>query len=95
MDGEDISSDFQQQVWTVLETVPYGTTLTSGDITDKIGAPKAAVRAVGAAVGASLPLVVRPCHRVIGSGGRLTGCARSLERKQQLLDLEEDVRQAA
>lgn len=73
---------------------PGGTTLTYGDIADKIGAPRAAVRAVGTAIGANPLLVVRPCHRVIGAGGALTGYAGGLERKQQLLDLE-NVHQAA
>ncbi|MFJ8028555.1 methylated-DNA--[protein]-cysteine S-methyltransferase [Streptomyces sp. NPDC096311] len=87
-------SDFQQQVWTALEAIPYGTTLTYGDIADKISAPRAAVRSVGTAIGGNPLLVVRPCHRVIGAGGRLTGYAGGLERKQQLLDLE-NVHQAA
>ncbi|WP_445527656.1 methylated-DNA--[protein]-cysteine S-methyltransferase [Streptomyces cyslabdanicus] len=87
-------SDFQQRVWTALETIPYGTTLTYGDIADRIGAARAAVRAVGTAIGANPLLVVRPCHRVIGAGGRLTGYAGGLARKQQLLDLE-NVHQAA
>ncbi|MFF3469200.1 methylated-DNA--[protein]-cysteine S-methyltransferase [Streptomyces sp. NPDC001984] len=86
-------SDFQRRVWTALETIPYGTTLTYSDIARSIGAPKTAVRAVGTAIGANPLLVVRPCHRVIGSSGRLTGYAGGLERKQQLLDLE-DVHQA-
>jgi len=81
-------SDFQQRVWKALEAIPYGTTLTYGDIADKIGAPRAAVRAVGTAIGANPLLVVRPCHRVIGARGRLTGYAGGLQRKQQLLDLE-------
>ncbi|MFJ5532963.1 methylated-DNA--[protein]-cysteine S-methyltransferase [Streptomyces sp. NPDC093261] len=81
-------SDFQRRVWTALEAIPYGTTLTYGDIALKIGAPRAAVRAVGTAIGANPLLVVRPCHRVIGAGGALTGYAGGLERKQQLLDLE-------
>ncbi len=87
-------SDFQQRVWTALEPIPYGTTVTYGDIADKIGAPRAAVRAVGTAIGANPLLVVRPCHRVIGASGQLTGYAGGLERKQQLLDLE-NVHQAA
>jgi methylated-DNA-[protein]-cysteine S-methyltransferase len=81
-------SDFRQRVWTALEAIPYGTTLTYGDIADKIGAPRAAVRAVGTAIGANPLLVVRPCHRVIGADGALTGYAGGLERKQRLLDLE-------
>jgi methylated-DNA-[protein]-cysteine S-methyltransferase len=81
-------SDFQQRVWKALEAIPYGTTLSYGDITAQIGAPKVAVRAVGTAIGANPLLVVRPCHRVIGSSGALTGYAAGLERKQQLLTLE-------
>jgi len=81
-------TDFQRRVWTALESIPYGTTLTYGDVARKIGAPKAAVRAVGTAIGANPLLVVRPCHRVIGAGGALTGYAAGLERKRHLLDLE-------
>ncbi|MGW7542707.1 methylated-DNA--[protein]-cysteine S-methyltransferase [Streptomyces sp. NPDC054770] len=87
-------SDFRQRVWTALEAIPYGTTLTYGDIADRIGAPRAAVRAVGTAIGANPLLVVRPCHRVIGADGALTGYAGGLERGQRLLDLE-SVHQAA
>ncbi|MER6141805.1 methylated-DNA--[protein]-cysteine S-methyltransferase [Streptomyces sparsogenes] len=87
-------SDFQQRVWTALESIPYGTTLTYGDIAEKIGATRAAARSVGTAIGANPALVVRPCHRVIGAGGRLAGYAGGLECKQQLLDLE-NVHQAA
>lgn len=81
-------SDFQQRVWTALEGIPYGHTATYGDIARQIGASRAAVRAVGTAIGANPLLVVRPCHRVIGAGGELTGYAGGLERKRQLLDLE-------
>jgi methylated-DNA-[protein]-cysteine S-methyltransferase len=87
-------SDFQQRVWKALEAIPYGTTLSYGDIATRIGAPRAAVRAVGTAIGANPLLVVRPCHRVIGASGALTGYAGGLERKRQLLDLE-NVHQAA
>ncbi|MER7202806.1 cysteine methyltransferase [Streptomyces sp. CB01635] len=81
-------SEFQQRVWKALEAIPYGSTLTYGDVAARIGAPKAAVRAVGTAIGANPLLVVRPCHRVIGANGALTGYAGGLERKRQLLDLE-------
>lgn len=81
-------SDFQQRVWKALETIPYGTTLSYGEIASRIGASRAAVRAVGTAIGANPLLVVRPCHRVIGANGALTGYAAGLERKRQLLDLE-------
>ncbi|QLH25575.1 methylated-DNA--[protein]-cysteine S-methyltransferase [Streptomyces sp. Rer75] len=81
-------SAFQQRVWASLESIPYGTTLSYGDIAARIDAPRAAVRAVGTAIGANPLLVVRPCHRVIGANGALTGYAGGLERKRQLLDLE-------
>ncbi|MGY0064616.1 methylated-DNA--[protein]-cysteine S-methyltransferase [Streptomyces sp. LZ34] len=78
-------SAFQQRVWQALDTVPYGTTTTYGRLAERIGAPRAAVRALGAALGANPLLVVRPCHRVIGANGSLTGYAGGLERKRQLL----------
>ncbi|MFI9649380.1 methylated-DNA--[protein]-cysteine S-methyltransferase [Streptomyces sp. NPDC052040] len=81
-------TDFQRRVWTALDAIPYGTTLTYGEIAQHIGAPRAAVRAVGTAIGANPLLVVRPCHRVIAAGGALSGYAAGPERKQQLLDLE-------
>ena len=87
-------SEFQQRVWNALDAIPYGSTLSYGDVAARIGAPKAAVRAVGTAVGANPLLVVRPCHRVIGADGALTGYAGGLERKQRLLDLE-NLRRAA
>ncbi|MEV6992407.1 methylated-DNA--[protein]-cysteine S-methyltransferase [Streptomyces sp. NPDC093228] len=80
-------SAFQRQVWAAVESIPYGATLTYGDLARQIGAP-AAVRAVGAAIGANPLMVVRPCHRVVGAGGVPTGYAGGLQRKQQLLDLE-------
>ncbi|MFI0960048.1 methylated-DNA--[protein]-cysteine S-methyltransferase [Streptomyces sp. NPDC021080] len=81
-------SDFQRRVWKALETVPYGTTVSYGEVAARIGASRAAVRAVGTAIGANPLLIVRPCHRVIGASGALTGYAGGLERKRQLLDLE-------
>ncbi|MEV5599502.1 methylated-DNA--[protein]-cysteine S-methyltransferase [Streptomyces sp. NPDC052496] len=79
---------FQQRVWQALEAVPYGETYTYGDIATRIGAPRAAVRAVGTAIGRNPLLIVRPCHRVIGADGTLTGYAGGLHRKEQLLRLE-------
>ncbi|MFI1205403.1 methylated-DNA--[protein]-cysteine S-methyltransferase (plasmid) [Streptomyces sp. BHT-5-2] len=81
-------TDFQQRVWAALEAVPYGTTTTYGAIAAAIGAPRGAVRAIGTAIGANPLLVVRPCHRVIGADGSLTGYAGGLDRKRLLLDLE-------
>ncbi|MFD7663714.1 methylated-DNA--[protein]-cysteine S-methyltransferase [Streptomyces sp. NPDC059788] len=79
---------FQQRVWQALEAVPYGETSTYGDIAARIGASRAAVRAVGTAIGRNPLLVVRPCHRIIGANGTLTGYAGGLPRKEQLLRLE-------
>jgi methylated-DNA-[protein]-cysteine S-methyltransferase len=78
---------FQQRVWSALAGIPYGELRSYKDIACIIGHP-AAVRAVGAANGHNpLPIVV-PCHRVIGSNGRLTGFAGGLEAKSYLLQLE-------
>ena len=79
---------FQQQVWKALEGIDYGTTLTYAQVADRVGIARSASRAVGTAIGANPLLVVRPCHRVLGSSGALTGYAGGLERKRQLLDLE-------
>ncbi|MFF9281631.1 methylated-DNA--[protein]-cysteine S-methyltransferase [Streptomyces griseosporeus] len=79
---------FRQRVWDALDAVPYGATTTYGEIAARIGAPRAAVRAVGGAIGANPLLVLRPCHRVIGANGSLTGYAGGLDRKQRLLALE-------
>lgn len=79
---------FRQQVWKALETIEYGTTVTYGEVADRMGVPRSACRAVGTAIGANPLLVVRPCHRVVGSDGTLTGYAGGLPRKQALLELE-------
>ena len=78
---------FQQAVWAALREVPYGTTCTYGDLAAALGRPTA-VRAVGAANGRNPRCLVVPCHRVVGSGGALTGYAGGLERKAFLLALE-------
>jgi methylated-DNA-[protein]-cysteine S-methyltransferase len=81
-------SAFRERVWAALDSVPYGATTTYGAIAARIGAPRAAVRAVGGAIGANPLLILRPCHRVIGADGALTGYAGGLERKTTLLALE-------
>ena len=81
-------TEFQRRVWTVLATVPWGTTTTYGAIAARLGMPPGASRAVGAANGANPIAIVLPCHRVIGSNGRLTGYAGGLARKAGLLGLE-------
>lgn len=80
-------TEFQISVLEALQTIPYGETTSYGAIAKQIGRPKA-VRAVGAANGRNpLPIVV-PCHRVIGSGGALTGFGGGLDTKEALLRLE-------
>ncbi|MFF3482609.1 methylated-DNA--[protein]-cysteine S-methyltransferase [Streptomyces sp. NPDC002701] len=81
-------TEFRERVWQALDSVPYGTTTTYGEIAARISASRVAVRAVGGAIGANPLLIVRPCHRVIGADGSLTGYAGGLERKVRLLALE-------
>ncbi len=81
-------TDFQKRVWGLLETIPWGTTTTYGALAARLGLPVGASRAVGAANGANPLPVVLPCHRVVGSDGRLTGYAGGLARKATLLRLE-------
>ncbi|MFD9128722.1 methylated-DNA--[protein]-cysteine S-methyltransferase [Kitasatospora sp. NPDC059571] len=81
-------TDFQRRVWQALEEIPYGTTTSYGELAERAGIPRAAVRALGAAIGANPLLVVRPCHRVIGADGSLTGYAGGLDRKEFLLGHE-------
>ncbi|WP_432028243.1 methylated-DNA--[protein]-cysteine S-methyltransferase [Streptomyces sp. 1222.5] len=81
-------TEFRQRVWAALDEVPYGATVTYGEIAARIGAQRMAVRAVGGAIGANPLLIVRPCHRVIGANGAMTGYAGGLERKVWLLTLE-------
>lgn len=85
-----VGTDFQQRVWTQLGLIGYGETASYGQIAGRLGMTNAAARAVGLANGRNpIPIVV-PCHRVIGANGTLTGYAGGLERKQQLLELEQD-----
>ncbi|MEM7050736.1 MAG: methylated-DNA--[protein]-cysteine S-methyltransferase [Acidobacteriota bacterium] len=80
-------TDFQLQVWDQLLEIPYGETRTYGDLAAAHGGPGAA-RAVGQANHNNPIGIIIPCHRVIGSGGKLVGYASGLERKKQLLELE-------
>ena len=83
-------TEFQSQVWRALDEIPYGVTVSYGDIARMVGRPKA-VRAVGAANGANPWPIVRPCHRVIGSNGKLTGYGGGLPLKERLLALESGI----
>lgn len=80
-------TDFQRRVWAGLETIPYGVTISYGELARRIEQP-AAVRAVGLANGRNPLSIIVPCHRVIGANGKLTGYGGGIERKQWLLELE-------
>lgn len=83
-----IGTPFQIAVWRALQEIPYGTTLTYGEIATRIGRPKAS-RAVGMACNRNPLLIVVPCHRAVGAGGKLTGFACGLEIKRELLEIEQ------
>lgn len=78
---------FEESVWTILKTIPYGETTTYGAIATRLGDRTLAQR-VGQAVGHNPLSIIIPCHRVVGAGGKLTGYAGGLRRKRFLLDLE-------
>lgn len=78
---------FEKRVWERLCAIPYGQVRTYGQIADELGCPGAS-RAVGRACGANPVLVIVPCHRVIGAGGKLTGFAAGMDAKRALLSLE-------
>jgi methylated-DNA-[protein]-cysteine S-methyltransferase len=80
-------TDFQERVWGELQKIPYGQTVSYGDIARAVGNP-AAVRAVGGANGRNHIVIIIPCHRVIGSDGSLTGFGAGLWRKEWLLNHE-------
>ncbi|MBK0004345.1 methylated-DNA--[protein]-cysteine S-methyltransferase [Erwinia sp. S38] len=84
---EFVGTEFQKQVWAALVTIPYGETRSYGDIARQIGNPTA-VRAVGAANGRNPLSIIAPCHRVIGTNGKLTGFAGGLQTKAFLLRIE-------
>ena len=79
-----VGTPFQHRVWDALREIPYGTVMTYGELAAHIGRPSAA-RAVGLANGRNPLSIVVPCHRVVGSGGVLTGYAGGLEVKRRLL----------
>lgn len=84
-------SNFRCQVWEILCQIPYGTTMTYGEIAKKIAkiqGKNISARAVGGAVSHNPVSIIIPCHRVMGSNGKLTGYAGGLDKKQKLLELE-------
>jgi methylated-DNA-[protein]-cysteine S-methyltransferase len=84
-------TEFQRRVWQILLTIPYGETVTYGTIAKQLDADMSA-QAVGQAVGKNPIAVIIPCHRVVGAGGKLTGYAWGIERKQWLLGHEEETK---
>jgi methylated-DNA-[protein]-cysteine S-methyltransferase len=85
-----VGTPFQLMVWEQLQKVGWGETASYGEIAHRLGRTNAASRAVGLANGRNPIPIVIPCHRVIGSTGTLTGYAGGLERKQVLLQLEQE-----
>ncbi len=87
-----IGTDFQKEVWQILTEIPYGKTVTYGNIAKKIAAKRGMERisaqAVGGAVGHNRISVIVPCHRVVGANGSLTGYAGGIDKKIRLLELE-------
>lgn len=85
-------TDFQKEVWEILYSIPYGKTITYGEIAAMIAKKKnlkrMSAQAVGGAVGHNPISIIIPCHRVIGSNGSLTGYAGGIDRKWKLLNLE-------
>lgn len=82
-------SDFRIRVWKILCEIPYGETLTYGEIASMISETMSA-QAVGGAVGHNPIAVLIPCHRVLGANGKLTGYAAGIDKKIELLKLESD-----
>lgn len=86
---------FRKAVWEILLTIPYGKTMTYGEIADRIakyhGLSRMSAQAVGGAVGHNPISIIIPCHRVIGSDGSLTGYAGGLDKKARLLAIEQIV----
>ena len=87
LDLDLIGTPFQKQVWKELHNIPYGTTISYGELACRIGNPQAS-RAVGLANGRNPVSIIVPCHRVIGADGRLTGYGGGLDNKRALLELE-------
>ena len=88
-----IGSDFQKEVWEILLKIPYGKTMTYGNIAKEIallkGCKTMSAQAIGGAVGHNKISIIIPCHRVVGTDGNLTGYAGGIDKKVKLLKLEQ------
>ena len=86
------TSDFRRAVWEIMLTIPYGKTMTYGEIAEKLakdrGIARMSAQAVGGAVGHNAISLIIPCHRVVGANGSLTGYAGGIEKKMKLLETE-------
>ena len=80
-------TEFQKKVWIEMAKIPFGETMSYGELAEKVGCPKGA-RAVGLACNKNKIAIIIPCHRVVGKNGKLTGFAGGLDVKAQLLKLE-------
>lgn len=91
-----IGTDFRKDVWSMLLEIPYGETITYGEIADKLAKKKGlthmSAQAVGNAVAHNPILLIVPCHRVIGKDGTMTGYAGGIDRKEKLIALEKYIR---
>ncbi|MCH5193168.1 MAG: methylated-DNA--[protein]-cysteine S-methyltransferase [Oscillospiraceae bacterium] len=89
-------TDFQKSVWEILLTIPFGQTMTYGEIAERVASQRGlshmSAQAVGGAVGHNPISIIIPCHRVVGSDGSLTGYAGGVDKKQWLLSHEFSVR---
>ncbi|VFC16191.1 methylated-DNA-[protein]-cysteine S-methyltransferase 1 [Clostridioides difficile] len=87
-----VGTPFQTTVWKILQQIPYGKTITYGEIAHKVaqqkGISKMSAQAIGGAVGHNGISIIVPCHRVVGTNGSLTGYAGGIDRKIKLLSLE-------
>ena len=89
---QPLGTPFRRAVWEILREIPYGRTVTYKQVTEELmrrtGSIRMSARAVGSAIGHNPISIIIPCHRVIGSNGRLTGYAGGLDRKRRLLEIE-------
>lgn len=82
-----IGTSFQTKVWKALREIPYGVTITYGELAERVGSPKG-YRAVGNANGKNPLVIFQPCHRVVAAGGKLGGFSAGIHRKKFLLGME-------
>lgn len=86
---DERGTEFQRKAWAAMRAIPFGQTLTYGELAERMGFEKSTYgRAVGAACGANPLPIITPCHRVMGSSGRLTGFGGGVETKRRLLEHE-------